>query len=196
MKKVILSTLFLVIALISFSQVYVNGYYRSNGTYVKPHYRSNPDGIKQNNWSYKGNVNPYTGKVGTKTADYTSGSSSSFSSGSSSYYGTSYVFNKSLLDRDITDIPTYSNSYSRTSTSKINYLKSSKVTVKAKVLNVRSSPIASSSGNIIDKLFAGQTVTVQETSYGDWIKIRVLVYNSFKKEFEIAYGYISAKYVF
>lgn len=29
---------------------YVNGYYRSDGTYVRPHYRSNPDGVKWNNY--------------------------------------------------------------------------------------------------------------------------------------------------
>jgi len=45
--------------------VRVNGYYKSNGTYVQPHFRSAPDGIKSNNWSHYGNVNPYTGKVGT-----------------------------------------------------------------------------------------------------------------------------------
>ena len=49
----------------AFSQVHVRGYYRSNGTYVQPHYRSNPDGNPYNNWSYPGNVNPYTGKVAT-----------------------------------------------------------------------------------------------------------------------------------
>ncbi|MBL7186835.1 MAG: hypothetical protein ISS70_10970 [Phycisphaerae bacterium] len=46
--------------------VRVRGYFRRNGTYVRPHYRSNPDGNFWNNWSTIGNVNPYTGKVGTK----------------------------------------------------------------------------------------------------------------------------------
>lgn len=44
---------------------YVRGYYRKDGTYVQPHYRSKPDGNIWNNWSTKGNVNPYTGKRGT-----------------------------------------------------------------------------------------------------------------------------------
>jgi hypothetical protein len=43
----------------------VKGYYRSNGTYVSPHNRSNPNHTVRDNYSYKGNVNPYTGKVGT-----------------------------------------------------------------------------------------------------------------------------------
>lgn len=41
----------------------VNGYYRSNGTYVQPHYRSNPDGYKWNNYGPSRNsyerTNPY-----------------------------------------------------------------------------------------------------------------------------------------
>jgi hypothetical protein len=48
------------------SDVHVRGYFRKDGTYVQEHMRSAPDGDKSNNWSTKGNVNPYTGKVGTK----------------------------------------------------------------------------------------------------------------------------------
>lgn len=51
------------------ADVRVKGYYRKNGTYVAPHYRSSPDSSRANNWSTKGNVNPYTGKPGTKN-DY------------------------------------------------------------------------------------------------------------------------------
>ena len=49
--------------------VYVSGYTKANGTYVAPHYRSAPDGDTSNNWSTKGNINPYTGAVGTKNPD-------------------------------------------------------------------------------------------------------------------------------
>ena len=31
--------------------VYVNGYFKSNGTYVDSHYRTDPDGICSNNFS-------------------------------------------------------------------------------------------------------------------------------------------------
>jgi len=44
---------------------YVRGYTRRDGTYVAPHYQTNPDSSRLNNWSTRGNVNPYTGKVGT-----------------------------------------------------------------------------------------------------------------------------------
>ena len=44
----------------------VRGYVRSNGTYVAPHMQTNPNSTRLDNWSTKGNVNPYTGKAGTK----------------------------------------------------------------------------------------------------------------------------------
>lgn len=47
------------------SEVWVNGYYRSNGTYVQGYYRTAPDYTINNNWSTVGNVNPHTGKAGT-----------------------------------------------------------------------------------------------------------------------------------
>jgi hypothetical protein len=46
--------------------VHVRGYTRKDGTYVAPHERSAPDSTPANNWSTKGNVNPYTGAPGTK----------------------------------------------------------------------------------------------------------------------------------
>ena len=49
----------------AFAQTYVNGYTRSNGTYVQGHYRSSPNYTRRDNYSYYGNVNPYTGKRGT-----------------------------------------------------------------------------------------------------------------------------------
>jgi hypothetical protein len=44
----------------------VSGYTTKNGTYVQPHHATNRDNTRANNWSQKGNVNPYTGKEGTK----------------------------------------------------------------------------------------------------------------------------------
>ena len=46
--------------------VSVKGYTKKDGTRVEPYKRSAPDGTKENNYSTKGNVNPYTGKLGTK----------------------------------------------------------------------------------------------------------------------------------
>jgi hypothetical protein len=46
--------------------VKVKGYFKKNGTYVSSHYRTSPDSSFYNNWSTKGNINPYTGKSGYK----------------------------------------------------------------------------------------------------------------------------------
>jgi hypothetical protein len=51
----------------SYANVWVNGHYKSSGSYVQPHYRSSPDGSIYNNWSYRGNTNPYTGKRGYRS---------------------------------------------------------------------------------------------------------------------------------
>jgi hypothetical protein len=44
--------------------VFVNGYYRSNGTYVQPHVRSSPDNVRWNNYgptrSSEERMNPTT----------------------------------------------------------------------------------------------------------------------------------------
>lgn len=63
----IVFTILLAVTLPAFAQVHVRGYTRSNGTYVQPHMRSAPDGNAANNWSTRGNVNPYTGAVGTRS---------------------------------------------------------------------------------------------------------------------------------
>ena len=49
----------------SSTDVWVSGYYRKDGTYVMGHWRSSPDGNPYNNWSFPGNINPYTGRIAT-----------------------------------------------------------------------------------------------------------------------------------
>jgi hypothetical protein len=44
----------------------VKGYTKKDGTYVAPSHATNPNSTKTDNYSSKGNVNPYTGKEGTK----------------------------------------------------------------------------------------------------------------------------------
>ena len=68
MKKILVSAIFVLFSLSPvLADTWVNGYYKSNGTYVQGHYRSSPDSYKNNNWSTSGNSNPYTGKRGTRT---------------------------------------------------------------------------------------------------------------------------------
>jgi hypothetical protein len=71
MKKLLAaSALTLLLTVGSFGLAYartvsVRGYTRSNGTYVQPSHRTSPDSTLFDNWSTKGNFNPYTGKAGT-----------------------------------------------------------------------------------------------------------------------------------
>jgi len=44
----------------------VRGYTRADGTYVQPHMQTNPNSTTSDNYSTRGNVNPYTGVTGTK----------------------------------------------------------------------------------------------------------------------------------
>lgn len=47
----------------------IRGYTQKNGTYVSPYHATNPNRTQPDNFSSKGNVNPYTGKAGTKNVD-------------------------------------------------------------------------------------------------------------------------------
>jgi hypothetical protein len=70
---------------------YVSGYSRSNGTYVAPHYKTSPNSTVQDNYSYKGNTNPYTGSTGSNY--YRSAPSSAYYGGSSAgSYSNSYGY--------------------------------------------------------------------------------------------------------
>lgn len=44
--------------------VHVRGSTTKSGQYRPPHQRTSPNKTKLDNWSTKGNVNPYTGKTG------------------------------------------------------------------------------------------------------------------------------------
>jgi hypothetical protein len=54
----------------STSDVHVHGYTKRDGTVVHAYTRTHENGTQQDNFSTKGNVNPYTGKVGTKKATH------------------------------------------------------------------------------------------------------------------------------
>ena len=71
MKKIFLMAI-LFVGFLSFSAsveartVSVKGYYKpSTGRYVAPSYRTSPNNYKFDNYSTKGNYNPYSGKKGT-----------------------------------------------------------------------------------------------------------------------------------
>jgi hypothetical protein len=76
--KIFLCILLSVLPFLSFaSDVYVQGYTRKDGTHVEGHYRSAPNSTTADNFSTYGNINPYTGELGTKRFNESNDSSSS-----------------------------------------------------------------------------------------------------------------------
>jgi len=75
MKKIFV-TIFALLMLLSFCfsnvvearTIRVRGYYKpSTGRYIMPYYRTSPNNSIWDNWSTKGNKNPFTGKKGYKS---------------------------------------------------------------------------------------------------------------------------------
>lgn len=75
MKKIISRSLLLMILTFLPSQLtqasddFVHGHKRSNGTVVESYYRTKANETINDNYSTKGNINPYTGKRGTVPRD-------------------------------------------------------------------------------------------------------------------------------
>jgi hypothetical protein len=65
--KLTLSAMILVLSSLNCvdAQTYVKPYMRKNGTFIEGHYRSRPNSSLYDNFSTRGNVNPYTGQRGT-----------------------------------------------------------------------------------------------------------------------------------
>ncbi len=68
MKKILCLSLVILLGFTSVvfaKTVHVRGSATKSGTYRQPHNKTSPNKTKFDNWSTKGNVNPYTGKKGT-----------------------------------------------------------------------------------------------------------------------------------
>jgi len=52
------------------SSRYQSGYTKSSGTYVESHYKTYSNSTNLDNYSTKGNHNPYTGNSGSRAQDY------------------------------------------------------------------------------------------------------------------------------
>ena len=89
----------------SSSDVYVNGYVKKNGTVVPGHYRSAPNNTNRDNFSTRGNTNPYTGSSGYIKRDNKS---------------STYTYSQNSNNN------TFSNGVSNTNTKQTNYNESSR----------------------------------------------------------------------
>lgn len=70
MKSLIALLILMAIAATCFADQRVNGYTRKDGTYVNGYTRSDSDSSYNNNYSTKGNTNPYTGEEGSRPRTY------------------------------------------------------------------------------------------------------------------------------
>lgn len=61
---IIIAVIFLLTSISFARTVRVRGSVRKSSKIIAPHYRTSPDSTRINNWSTKGNINPFTGKRG------------------------------------------------------------------------------------------------------------------------------------
>jgi major membrane immunogen (membrane-anchored lipoprotein) len=66
MKIITVAIVLLLAATAASADKYVQGHTRSDGTYVQGHYRSDANNTQSDNWTTRGNTNPYTGQAGTR----------------------------------------------------------------------------------------------------------------------------------
>ena len=64
------SVSFSVPSTVNYNTTTVSGYTRSDGTYVQSHVRTMPNNTNWDNFSTKGNSNPFTGSTGYRARDY------------------------------------------------------------------------------------------------------------------------------
>lgn len=104
MIKTILAVLLGLVLIASVSSAeWVNGYMRKDGTYVNGYERSDRNNTVIDNYSYKGNVSPYTGEEGHNYYR---------NNPTSEYYGTSGS-NNNNYKFNIKPLPEEDNSYNR-----------------------------------------------------------------------------------
>ena len=76
--RLLIGTLLLALSIAAAADVTVRGYFRRDGTYVQPHRRSSPNGTTLDNYSRRGNINPYTGNRGSESDGGNRGSGSGY----------------------------------------------------------------------------------------------------------------------
>lgn len=73
MKTIVILVLASVFSVSASADKLVKGHIKQDGTYVAPYVRSSPNNVQYDNYSTKGNTNPYTGERGSQrdtTYDY------------------------------------------------------------------------------------------------------------------------------
>jgi hypothetical protein len=69
--KLALAVVLATISVSAFADEYTRGYTRKDGTYVQPHYSTPDNQNRFDNYSARGNTNPYTGERGSQRHEFT-----------------------------------------------------------------------------------------------------------------------------
>lgn len=85
MKKALLATALAFSSGITIADNFTHGYTRHDGTYVQPHMKSEQNQYKFDNYSSRGNINPYTGSAGTHRNEFSNPPSFNKNYGNPSY---------------------------------------------------------------------------------------------------------------
>src|SRR3990167_890821 len=91
--KFLIIIITLLVSTTALAQTWVNPYVRRDGTVVQGHMRSSPNNTVDDNYSTRGNVNPFTGSQGTQPRSYERRNSNSYDrqpSSNSYNYGYGY----------------------------------------------------------------------------------------------------------
>jgi hypothetical protein len=99
MNKALLGLAALLLMDVAFADNYTRPYTRRDGTTVPGHYSSEPNSVRHDNYSGRGNTNPYTGEQGSARHEFTTppayntgrDHSNSYSQPSSNPYGNPYT---------------------------------------------------------------------------------------------------------
>ncbi len=194
--KQVFTILFFFLFLFSFAQtnpnhVYVSGYYRSNGTYVKPHYRTAPNNTNRDNFSTRGNINPYTGQPGYIKPDSNTSSTHTPSTYSNTTYSNSNYkrINSTSSNTDYSNNKArdYSTNHPTSKTTTVNeifdidiskiYALPSKY-VSARKANLRLGPTTIT--NVLTTIKRNDKIRIIDNStYSSWTKIIVEVEDGF-----------------
>lgn len=93
MRAYVIAAALLVFTTTAHAQSYHRGYTNQYGTYVQPHWQSSPNSTTLDNYSTRGNVNPYTGSTGTRDPYPSYNSGNSYGNSYGSTYSNPYSYN-------------------------------------------------------------------------------------------------------
>lgn len=148
-------------------QVHVQGYTKSNGSYVPSHMRTAPNNTNRDNFSTKPNINPYTGQPGWINPD--SKENKSFYNTPSSTYPTASYSTPVNSNFETTNSSFFNNFDAKKNVDNTNFYTSYPTYETKSKANFRQE--MSTSSAIIETLPKGILVKVINSFFGEWWEV-------------------------